>query len=221
MKPRSRLAAAVGVCFALAAIQAVAGGRDRLAEFTHGLKGLDGRFVQRVYDPNDRQTELASGSVQMSAPRLFRWQYQPPSAQLIVADGDRVWIYDPDLEQVTVRKQSAEEQASPLAVLIDPVELDRQFKVVDAGKSGGLDWLELQPRQPDDAPFLKARLGFGPQGLARMELSDALGQRTVLEFSGWVRNPGFAKDRFRFTPPQGVDVVGDASAGAEVSPLHR
>jgi outer membrane lipoprotein carrier protein len=187
----------------------MASGRDQLASFTKDLKGLDGHFEQRVYDPNGRQTETASGSVRLSAPRQFRWEYQPPSAQLIVADGDRIWIYDPDLEQVTVRNQSSEEQASPLAVLIDPGELDRQFKVTEAGNAIGLEWLELLPRKPDDAPFLKARLGFGPQGLARVEMNDALGQRTVLEFTDWSRNPRFAKDLFRFVPPPGVDVVGN------------
>jgi len=188
---------------------ALANGRDQLASFTKNLKGLDGRFEQRVYDPNGRQTEVATGSVRLSAPRQFRWEYQPPSAQLIVADGDRIWIYDADLEQVTVRNQNSAEQASPLALLIDPVELERQFKVAEAGKADGLAWLELTPRKPDDAPFLKARLGFGPQGLARMELNDTLGQRTVLAFSAWTRNPVFAKNQFRFVPPPGVDVVGD------------
>jgi outer membrane lipoprotein carrier protein len=188
---------------------ALANGRDQLASFTKNLKGLDGRFEQRVYDPNGRQTEVATGSVRLSAPRQFRWEYQPPSAQLIVADGDRIWIYDADLEQVTVRNQNSAEQASPLALLIDPVELERQFKVAEAGKADGLAWLELTPRKPDDAPFLKARLGFGPQGLARMELNDTLGQRTVLAFSAWTRNPTFAKNLFRFVPPPGVDVVGD------------
>jgi outer membrane lipoprotein carrier protein len=188
---------------------AFASGRDQLASFTKNLKGLDGRFEQRVYDPNGRQTEVATGSVRLSAPRQFRWEYQPPSAQLIVADGDRIWIYDADLEQVTVRNQNSSEQASPLALLIDPVELDRQYKVVEAGKTDGMEWLELTPKKPDDAPFLKARLGFGPQGLARMELNDTLGQRTVLAFSAWTRNPTFAKNLFHFVPPPGVDVVGD------------
>ena len=193
----------------LGSAQAFASGREQLSRFTQGLKGLDGHFEQRVYDPNGRQTEMASGSVRLAAPRQFRWEYLPPSAQLIVADGEHIWIYDPDLEQVTVRSQSAEEQASPLAVLIDPVEFDRQFNVVEAGMANGLEWLELSPKKPDEAPFLKARLGFGPQGLARMELNDALGQRTALVFSAWTRNPVFAKDLFRFVPPPGVDVVGD------------
>jgi outer membrane lipoprotein carrier protein len=192
-------------------LQCAAGARDRLDEFTRGLQGLDGKFSQEVFDPNGRRTDQASGTVELSAPRQFRWQYAPPTSQLIVADGQRVWIYDPDLEQVTVRGQGGPGQASPLEILVDPKALDRQFSVVDAGRSGGLEWLELKPRQPDDAPFLQARLGFGPEGLARMELQDALGQRTELAFSDWKRNPVFSPGLFRFSPPDGVDVVGDGN----------
>lgn len=202
-----------------AAATAVAGGRERMTAFTQSLKGLDGRFEQHVYDPDGRVTETTRGTVKLSAPRLFRWEVTGPAAQLIVADGDHVWIYDPDLEQVTVRKQSFEEQGSPLTVLIDPTELDRQFKVRDGGVSAGLEWLQLTPKKPDDAPFQQARLGFGPTGLARMEFADALGQRTVIDFSSWSRNPTFAAGTFRFTPPKGADVVGDTSPGAVVTPL--
>ena len=118
-----------------------------------------------------------------------------------------------------MRQQSLEEQDSPLSVLIDPTELDRQYKVSEGGRAGGLDWLVLVPRKLDDAPFQKARLGFGAAGLSRMELTDGLGQRTVIAFSGWKRNPGFAANTFRFTPPKGVDVVGTVSPSAQVSPL--
>ena len=194
-------------------------GRDRLAAFTKGLKGLDARFEQRVFDPNGRPSETSSGSVKLFAPRQFRWEYLKPAPQLIVADGDHIWIYDPDLEQVTVRNQSMEEQGSPLAVLIDPTELDRQYKVTDGGKAGGLDWLVLVPKKEEDAPFQRAKLGFGAAGLVRMELNDGLGQRTVIGFSAWKRNPAFAAGTFRFTPPKGVDVVGSVMPGAQVSPL--
>ena len=194
-------------------------GRDRLAAFAKGLKGLDARFEQRVFDPNGRRSETSSGSVKLFAPRQFRWEYLKPAPQLIVADGDHIWIYDPELEQVTVRNQSMEEQGSPLAVLIDPTELDRQYKVSDGGKAGGLDWLVLVPKKEEDAPFQKAKLGFGSAGLVRMELNDGLGQRTVIGFSAWQRNPAFAAGTFRFTPPKGVDVVGSIMPGAQVSPL--
>ena len=212
----------VAIAFALSASSAtLASAREQMATFAAGIKGLDARFEQRVYDGNGRQTEHSAGSVKLSAPRQFRWEYETPSPQLIVADGDHIWIYDPDLEQVTVRNQSFEEQSSPLAVLIDPSELERQFNVSEGGKTDGLEWLVLLPKKTDDAPFVKARLGFGASGLVRMELNDALGQRTVIGFSAWARNPKFARDLFSFTPPKGADVIGDVGHAAEVMPLKN
>jgi outer membrane lipoprotein carrier protein len=199
---------------------ASAGAREQMNAFTRGIQGLEARFDQQVFDGNGRQTEKSAGTVKLSAPRQFRWEYETPSPQLIVADGDHIWIYDPDLQQVTVRNQSFEEQSSPLAVLIDPTELDRQFTVNEGGKSEGLDWLVLTPKKTEDAPFVKAKLGFGPNGLIRMELNDALGQHTVIGFSAWNRDPKFAKNTFSFTPPKGADVVGDVGESAEVLPLH-
>ena len=201
------------------ATQAQAGARERLDAFTGGLQGLSAGFEQKVYAPGGQLNETSTGTVQLKAPRLFRWEYLQPFPNLIVADGDHIWIYDPDLEQVTVRQQSLEEQNSPLAVLIDPGELDRQFTATEAGKAEGLEWLELKPKKADDAPFERARLGLGPQGLARMELFDGLGQRTVMAFAAWKRNPEFAKGTFRFVPPAGVDVVGEVAEGAQVIPL--
>ena len=200
---------------------ASAGTREQMNAFTRDVKGLEARFEQQVFDGNGRQTEKSAGTVKLSAPRQFRWEYRTPSPQLIVADGDHIWIYDPDLQQVTVRNQSFEEQSSPLAVLIDPTELDRQFTISEGGKAEGMDWLLLLPKKAEGAPFAKAKLGFGPSGLIRMELDDALGQHTVIGFSGWNRNPKFAKGDFMFTPPKGADVVGDTSEGAEVLPLHN
>ena len=192
----------------LFAQSANAGARDDLASFTKGLKGLEGRFAQQVYDANGKRKESSTGSVALSAPRLFRWEYEKPFPQLIVADGKTVWIYDPDLQQVTKRPQGAEEQNSPLAALIDPTRLERQFVVKELGDEDGLDWLQLTPRAGTDASFQSARLGFDAKGLARMRVVDALGQRTEISFSGWKRNPAFAGGTFRYVPPKGVDVVG-------------
>lgn len=216
---RFRLILSSAMLFAVAG-SALASARSQLDAFTQGLQTMQANFEQRVYDPNGRHTETSSGIVQLRAPRQFRWEYRKPFPQTIVADGDQIWIYDPELEQVTVRNQSYEEQSSPLAVLIDPGELDRQFNTREGGRGNDLDWLELLPKKPDDAPFQKARLGFGKTGLARMELFDGLGQRTVLGFSSWKRNPQFAAETFRFVPPPGVDVVGEVLEGAEVTPLR-
>jgi outer membrane lipoprotein carrier protein len=218
MSPRFLLILATAAV--LASPLAQAGARERMHAFTAGLKGLDGRFEQRVFDSDGRQQQVSTGTVKLSAPRQFRWEYLKPSPQLIVADGDQVWIYDPDLEQVTVRSQSSEEQSSPLAVLIDPTELDRQYQVREGGKAGGLEWLLLAPKKRDDGSFQEARLGFGPAGLVQMELHDALGQRTVIGFGPWQRNPRFPAATFRFTPPPGTDVVGAQIRPAQVTPLR-
>jgi outer membrane lipoprotein carrier protein len=191
-----------------------------LARFSRDLQGLDGRFVQRVFDAEGQLTEETTGRVALSAPRQFRWEYEAPFPQLIVADGDHVWVYDPELEQVQVRIQSHEEQQSPLTVLIDPSELERQFEVGAAPDSEGLSWAVLTPRKAEEAQFASARLGFAGDALARMEMKDSLGQRTEISFEGWRRNPAFAADTFRFTPPEGVDVVGETAEAAEVFPVE-
>ncbi len=204
---------------ALATGAAQAGAREQFDAFTRGLQGLSGRFEQQVLDTRGAEKETSRGNVQLKAPRQFRWEYEAPFPQLILADGDHVWVYDPDLEQATVRIQSHEEAESPLAALIDPAELDRQFKVREGGRAEGLDWLELRPRKPESAAFELARLGFTASGLARMEMTDSLGQRTVVRFSGWNRNPVFAPRQFVFERREDIDVVGTMAEGAEVIPL--
>jgi outer membrane lipoprotein carrier protein len=198
-----------GLAVVLFATSAFASARADLATFTKGLKGLDGQFTQQVFDANGRLKESSSGRVAMSAPRLFRWEYLKPYAQLIVADGKRVWVYDPDLQQVTKRAQGTEEQNSPLAALVDPSKLDKDYVIKEAGNKDGLDWLELAPKTATDASFKSARLGFSPQGLATMQVIDALGQKTRITFSAWKRNPVFATGTFRYVPAKGVDIVGE------------
>lgn len=200
--------ATLGLGLALA-LPAFAGARQELVKFTSGLKGLEGRFEQQVFDGNGRSKEKSSGSVAVSAPRLFRWQYTRPFEQLIVADGQKVWIYEPDLQQASVKPQGEEERNSPLVALFDPARLDREFDVSEeATPSEGLQWLTLTPKVETEASFQMARLGFGPQGLARMQVVDLVGQKTEIRFEAWKRNPAFAADTFRFTPGKGVDVVG-------------
>ena len=196
-------------------------GREAIQRFSTDLRSLDGRFVQQVFDAQGEAGERSEGRIALKAPRQFRWEYQRPFPQLIVADGDHLWLYDPDLEQVTVRVQSYEEQSSPLAALIDPGELDRQFVVTDGGRGQGLVWVDLAARKPEDSAVASARLGFDAQGLARMVFEDALGQRTEVSFTGWVRNGGLPGDLFRFTPPPGVDVVGETRDAADVLPLQE
>lgn len=198
---------------------AQAGAREQLEAFSRGAGGLSARFEQRVSDADGREIERSTGKLMLQAPRQFRWEVVQPYPQLIVADGTHVWIHDPDLEQVTVRIQSHEEQGSPLAVLVDPGELDRQFEVSAGGREDGMEWLVLTPRDTEQAPFERARLAFKGDTLAVMELNDALGQRTEVRFTDWQRGREFAAGTFRFTPPPGAEVVGEMAQAAEVMPL--
>jgi len=204
-----RLSTLLGFAAIFVATAAHAGARDDLDAFTHGLKGLQGGFAQTVYDSNGAKKEYSTGRVSLSAPRLFRWEYVKPYPQLIVADGKTVWVYDPDLKQVTRRAQGAAEGNSPLAALVDPTRLDKDYVVADAGADAGLEWLTLTPRDKDDASFESARLGFDRNGLNRMAFTDLLGQRTEIVFAKWQRNPVFANGTFSYVPPKDVDVVGD------------
>lgn len=192
----------------LASNLAVAGARDDLNAFTKGLKGLDGQFSQQVFDVRGKQKEASSGRVAVSTPRLFRWEYTRPYVQLIVADGKTVWVVDPDLDQATRRPQGPEEANSPLAILLEPARLERDFTVKDGGTRNGVSWLDIAPRSAD-AGFKTARLGFSAGQLSRLEYVDALGQRTAIAFSGWKRNPAFAAGTFVYVPGKGVDVIGN------------
>ena len=204
-----RISTLLGFAAIFVATAAHAGARDDLDAFTHGLKGLQGGFAQTVYDSNGAKKEYSTGRVSLSAPRLFRWEYVKPYPQLIVADGKTVWVYDPDLKQVTRRAQGAAEGNSPLAALVDPARPDKDYVVAAAGTDAALEWLTLTPRDKDNASFESARLGFDRNGLNRMAFTDLLGQRTEIVFAKWQRNPVFANGTFSYVPPKDVDVVGD------------
>lgn len=188
---------------------AAAGARARLDAFANGLHSVRGDFTQTVYDAHGNITGSSHGKLALKAPRLFRWQVTDPYQQLIVADGQKVWVYEPDLEQVTVRDQGTEEAHSPLTVLTDLSQLDKEFKATDAGMRDGLDWLRLVSRG-NDPQFEYADIGFDATGPRRMVFKDTLGNKTVIVFSGWQRNPDLPAGTFTFVPPKGTDVVGDA-----------
>ena len=194
--------------------------RDRLETFTQGLESLRGTFVQRVHDAGGRVTESSRGTVALRAPRLFRWKYDDPFPQLIVADGDNVWVHDEDLEQVTVKNQSLEESQSPLTVLIENAPLERDYTVSEPPESDGLAWLKLVPKAKE-ASFETCELGFSDAGLTRMVLTDALGQRNELSFGKWERNPKLPPDTFRFTPPEGADLIGEPVKNADIYPIKN
>jgi outer membrane lipoprotein carrier protein len=193
--------------------------RARLDAFANGIKTISGDFAQQVRDPNGDAGKASSGTLALAAPRQFRWDVAAPYKQLIVADGEKVWVYDPDLEQVTVRAQGTEEAHSPLTVLTDLAQLDRDFSTSEQGAHDGLTWLRLKSKDKEPQ-FAWCDLGFDANGLARMDFEDTLGNRTQIAFSHWQRNPELPDSTFRFVPPKGVDVIGDAAPAAQAFPVR-
>ena len=165
-------------------------------------------FAQIVLDSNMKTLQRATGTMQFSRPDKFRWEYDKPYEQLIVGDGTRVWLYDKDLSQVTVRRFDRALGSSPAALLAGSSEIDKDYNVTGMSSRDGLDWLEAVPRTRDTA-FERILLGFGKSGLEAMELRDQFGQITVIKFSTIERNAKLAPELFRFTPPKGVDVISE------------
>jgi outer membrane lipoprotein carrier protein len=185
-----------------------ASGTDALKSFLSQTKSVKARFAQMVLDKNLKPLQQAQGVMQFSRPGKFRWDYVKPYEQTIVGDGTRLWIYDKDLNQVTVRKLDRALGASPAALLAGSNDLERDFTLSDSGSKDGLDWLDAVPKTRDTA-FERVRMGFGKSGLAAMELRDQFGQITVITFADIERNPPIAAEVFRFTPPKGADVISE------------
>ncbi len=177
--------------------------------YFQNLKSLRADFIQRVFDERGRVMQTSSGRMLMRKPGQFRWDYQTPAEQVIVADGERLWAYDVDLAQVTVRKLDQALSSTPLALLSGAAPIEETFTVGSVRRQDGLDWYELTPRQPQ-SEFRLLRVAFRGDALISLELEDSFGQRTRLDFQKLERNPAFDPALLKFTPPPGVDVVGDA-----------
>jgi outer membrane lipoprotein carrier protein len=193
---------------AVHAAPARAGGVDRLDQFMKQTQSARGDFEQRILNRDRKVVQQSSGSLAFQRPGRFRWSYAKPYEQLIVGDGTRIWIYDKDLNQVTVRKLDQALGATPAALLAGSNDALAGFTLKDDGVREGLEWVEATPRDKDTT-FERIRMGFGPQGLERMELSDSFGQTTLLRFVGLQSNPKVDASQFTFTPPKGADVIGD------------
>ena len=187
---------------------AEAGAIDQLHQFLQNTRTLKAEFAQTVIGKNGRKPQQSSGLVAISRPGKLRWEIVKPYPQLVVGDGDKIWIYDPELQQVTVRKAGQAISGSPAALLSGNNDLEKNFTLKEAGEAEGMLWLEATPKVGDSG-FDKVRLGFAGSDLKAMELQDSFGQTTLIRFSKVERNPALAAGTFKFTPPAGVDVVGE------------
>jgi outer membrane lipoprotein carrier protein len=192
----------------LAPALALASGVERFHAYLRTTQTARADFEQKVFDREKKLVQQSKGSFSFLRPGRFRWSYAQPYAQLIVGDGTRVWIYDEDLNQVTVRAMARALGSTPAALLAGAADVERAFELSEAGSRDGLEWLEAKPRERE-AGFERIRLGMGTAGVQAMELADHFGQTTVLRFSNVVRNPQLDSASFRFVPPKGADVLGE------------
>ena len=203
-----RAVRACACCCALAVAPLVgASGLDQLHAFLEGTQSAQGSFRQNVVNKDRRTTQATSGTFAFQRPGKFRWTYEKPFDQLIIGDGEKVWVFDRDLNQVIVRKLDAALGATPAALLAGDNELEKNFTLVAGGAAEGIEYVDATPKS-SESQFTRIRLGFVDNLPRRMELTDAFGQSTELTFSDIRRNPKVAADTFVFTPPKGADVVG-------------
>ena len=196
------------VAFLILPWSAQAGAIEQLHQFLQSTKTLKAEFAQTVIAKNGRKPQQSSGQVAISRPGKLRWDIQKPYPQLVVGDGEKIWIYDPELKQVTIRKAGQAIGGSPAALLAGNNELEKNFKLSEAGESEGFNWVEAIAKA-DDSGFEKIRLGLIGSDLKAMELYDNFGQTTLIRFSRLERNVSLPAATFKFTPPAGVDGVGE------------
>lgn len=210
MRSPRMLAALAGAVLVLALHPSAASATslDRFSQFLSATQSAKGEFEQKVIDRGGRIVQQSRGTLAFQRPGKFRWTYVKPYAQLIVGDGTRVWIYDEDLQQVTVKRVDQALTSTPAALLAGDNEAMRAFRISDQGEKDGLEWLEAVPRDKEGG-FERVRMGFGSGGLEAMELYDSFGQITLLRFTSLTRNPRLESSTFRFSPPKGADVIGD------------
>jgi outer membrane lipoprotein carrier protein len=188
-----------------ATVAARADAVDTLRAFVRDVKSGRAAFTQVVSSADGQKKRSSSGSFEFERPNRFRFEYTKPFEQLIVSDGQKVWIHDVDLNQVSVRKLNQALGATPAALLAG-ASLDKEFELAAAPSEGGLDWVQATPRQKEGA-FESMRIGFRGKELAAVEILDGFGQRSRLDFSQYVANAAVPEARFRFVPPAGVDVI--------------
>lgn len=170
------------------------------------LKSVRAEFVQETVDAQSQTTQRAVGTLSLKRPGRFRWDYSEPR-QVIVCDGTRLWLYDADLQQVTVRTVRDTLSQTPAMLLSGQAHVRDGFTARAGSRADGLDWVVLTPRLRD-TDFRELRLGFAGATLRRMEFEDKLNQVTRIEFSRIERNAHLADALFVFVPPPGVDVIG-------------
>jgi outer membrane lipoprotein carrier protein len=187
---------------------AFANGTERLMDFFDKTSSMRAQFQQVVTDNQGQKVQEVSGTMQLLRPGKFRWDYNKPYQQEIVGDGERIWLFDPELNQVTVRNMSQAIGSSPAALLAGSKEVEKNFTLENLRDKDKLEWVLAKPKDKDSG-FDEVKLGFSKAGLERMELQDSYGNLTSIRFSRLERNPALTQQIFMFKPPAGADIVGE------------
>ena len=185
-----------------------AAGLERMKEYFKNIQSAQANFHQVVTDKQGQKTQEVTGSMRLQKPNKFRWDYNKPYVQQIVGDGEKIWLFDPELNQVTVRSFAKAASSSPAALLAGGKDIERSFTIKDASRKGELEWVMAIPKIKETG-FERLFLGFKGDELMKMELHDSFGNRTAIEFTDVQRNPKIPADSFKFIPPRDADVLRD------------
>lgn len=185
-----------------------ASGVEHFKSYFKNISSMRADFHQTVTDKQGNMLQTSDGKMQLQRPGLFRWDYDAPNKQQIVGDGQKIWLYDIDLNQVTVRDMAKAVGGTPAALLAGNNDVEKYFKLKDTSRKGDLEWV-LATSKDKEGEFDRVFFGFNGDELAEMELHDNFGNRTNIVFSHFERNPKLTSASFLFKPPQGADVVGE------------
>ncbi len=185
-----------------------ADGLQQFEAFMQDLHTLQASFRQTIQQPDDDTVYANNGVFYLKRPGQLRWEYEDPATQVIVADGDRIWLHDLELEQVSHRSQKAALKGTPAQLLSGTTPVEKDFELQDQGQQEGISWIELRPKDKE-AQFVKVRLGLADNQLQRMEMYDSFGQITRFIFYDMQRNPELSSELFVFVPPPQIDLIGD------------
>jgi outer membrane lipoprotein carrier protein len=178
---------------------------DALRDFAREVKSGKANFTQTVTSPDGKRKKVSSGSFEFERPNRFRFAYAKPFEQVIVADGQKVWIYDADLNQASSRKLADALGATPASLLAGS-NIEHDFTLKAQPSDGGLDWVQAIPKQAEST-IQSLRVGFKGKEFAAMEIIDGFGQRSRLDFSAVQSNVALPADRFQFKLPAGADLI--------------
>jgi outer membrane lipoprotein carrier protein len=179
----------------------------KLRAFNADTRSVAAEFTQRVLNERMKEVQSNTGYLALQRPGKFRWVYKTPNEQLLISDGKVLWLYDPELRQVTRRAIGGAMSGTPASLLAGDAQVESAYALRNIGEQGGLDWLEGRPKR-DDSGFVRIRIGMSAAGEpAAMELTDTFGQTIMLRFSKVQRNPKLIPEAFMFEPPPGVDVL--------------